>query len=245
LTDLADAYAEVQSRLAATVLALDDQQRGTVLTACPDWTVADVMAHLAGGVVDVTSGGAQELRGLNLLDQWRDEAVARARDALTGREVLQRRGRTLESVVDEWRRASTLLFAMLRGEAEFPPDSFLFAGNILTNDVVVHEGDVREAIGLDVAPEGHATSAALQAYAFSLDNRLRVTGLPALALRYESKERVVGEGVPTASVTASRTTLVRMLASRLAPDEMCDLDWEGDPRPYLAVIPEYGPSNDT
>jgi hypothetical protein len=148
-------------------------------------------------------------------------------------------------VIDEWRQASGLLFAMLRGEADYPPDSFPFAGNILANDVVVHEGDIREALGIDPAPEGHATSAALQAYAFSLDHRLRVVGLPALALRYGGKERVVGEGVPAASVTASRTTLVRMLASRLAPDEMRDLGWNGDPQPYLAVIPEYGPSNHT
>jgi uncharacterized protein (TIGR03083 family) len=245
LTDLADAYAEVQSRLAATVLALDDQQRGALVPACPDWTIADVVAHLAGGVVDVTSGEAEELRGLDLMDQWHDATVARARDSLTSREVLQRRGHAIESVIDEWRQASRLLFAMIRGEAEFPPDAFPFAGNILTNDVVVHEGDVREALGLDVAPEGVATSAALQAYAFSLDSRLRALHLPALVLRYEGKERLVGEGVPAASVMASRTTLVRMLASRLAPHEMRDLDWSGDPQPYLAVIPEYGPSTHT
>jgi hypothetical protein len=134
---------------------------------------------------------------------------------------------------------------MLRGDIPYPADTFPFAGNILINDVVVHEGDIREAVGLGVAPEIHATSAALLAYAFSLDNRIRVSGLPALVLRYGAKERVVGAGDPVATVTASRTTLVRMLASRLRAHEIRDLEWDGDPQPYLAVIPEYGPSTST
>jgi hypothetical protein len=106
----------------------------------------------------------------------------------------------------------------------------------------VHEGDVREAVGLGVAPEIYATSAALLAYSFSLDSRIRATGLPAIVLRYGTKERVVGDGDTAASVSASRTTLVRMLASRLTSDEIRALEWDGDPEPYLAIIPEYGPT---
>jgi uncharacterized protein (TIGR03083 family) len=242
VTDLADAYAEIQSRLTETVLALDEHQCQTRVPACPDWTVADVMAHLAGGMVDVTSGDALELRGMDLLDQWRDEAVAEARDSLTAREVRERRGRSVGSMVGEWRDASEVLLPMLRGHVAYPPDAFPFAGNVLMNDVVVHEGDVREAVGLGVAPEIYATSAALLAYSFSLDSRIRATGLPAIVLRYGTKERVVGDGDTAASVSASRTTLVRMLASRLTSDEIRALEWDGDPEPYLAIIPEYGPT---
>jgi uncharacterized protein (TIGR03083 family) len=244
VTDLADAYVEIQARLTETVLALDAGQRQTRIPACPEWTVVEVMAHLAGGVVDVTSGNAPELQGMDLLDQWRDDAVAEARDSLTAREVRERRGRSLESTVDEWRAATTRLRPMLRGEVTYPPDLFPFAGNILINDVVVHEGDVREAVGLGVAPEIYATSAALLAYSFSLDNRIRTAGLPAMALRYSGKERVFGDGEPAVAVSASRTTLVRMLASRLRPDDIRALEWDGDPEPYLAVIPEYGPAKD-
>ena len=62
-----------------------------------------------------------------------------------------------------------------------------------------------------------ATSAALGAYAFSLDNRLR----------------------------ADRTTLVRMLASRLGPHEIVALDWNADSEPVLPVLPEHGPVRTT
>ena len=239
--DLADAYAEVQSRLITTVVALDEHQRTLQVPACSAWTVADDVSHLAGGTVDVTTGHAPELNGMSLLEQWRDNSVAIARDALTAREVRERRGRTLESVVEEWQRATATLFPMLRGEVAYPPDTFPFAGNILMNDVVVHEGDIREALGLDAGPEIDATSIALAAYAFSLGHRLRASGLPALGLRYGDKERIVGDGKAAAGVTATRTTLVRMLASRLHAPEIRSLDWEGDPEPYLAVIPEYGP----
>lgn len=241
MADLADAYGEIQPRLIGTVLALDVGQREARVPACPDWTVTDVMSHLAGGVVDVTSGNAPELRGMNLMDQWRDDGVATGRDLMTARQVRERRGRTVESIVDEWRDATDSLLPMLRGEAAFPADAFPFAGNILVNDLVVHEGDVREAVGLAPAPEIHATSAALLAYAFSLDNRIRASELPALALRYGGKERLVGDGDPVAAVSASRTVLVRMLASRLTADEIRALDWDGDPEGHLAVIPEYGP----
>jgi uncharacterized protein (TIGR03083 family) len=241
MADLADAYTEIQSRLIETVLGLDDDARQTRVPACPEWTVADVVAHLAGGMVDVTSGNAAELQGMNLMDQWRDEGVANARDSLTAREVRERRGLGWEETVEEWRASAALLLPMLRGEVPFPADSFPFAGNILVNDLVVHEGDVREAVGLAVAPETHATSAALMAYGFSLESRIREMGMPALALRYGDKHRVLGDGNVGASVSASRTTLVRMLASRLGEDQIRALDWDGNAEPYLAIIPEYGP----
>jgi uncharacterized protein (TIGR03083 family) len=243
MADLADAYVEIQSRLIEVVLALDEPARRTPVPACPAWTVADVVAHLAGGTVDVVTGNAPELRDMNLLDQWRDDAVAHARDSLTGREVEERRGRSLESVIDEWREATERLLPMLRDEVAFPADVFPFAGHILTNDVVVHDGDIREALGLGVAPEIRATSAALAAYSFSLDARLREVGAPAVALRYGAGEKVLGAGEPAASVTADRTTLVRMLASRLTADQIRALDWDGDPEPYVGVLPEYGPAH--
>src|SRR5206468_11407241 len=109
VTDLADAYIEVQARLIATVLALDIGGREARVPACPEWTVTDVMSHLAGGVVDVTSGKAAELRGINLMDQWRDQDVATARDLMTARQVRERRGRSIESIVDEWRDATESL----------------------------------------------------------------------------------------------------------------------------------------
>jgi hypothetical protein len=44
-------------------------------------------------------------------------------------------------------------------------------------------------------------------------------------------------------LTADRTTLVRLVASRLTSEEILSLDWEGDPTPYLGLVPEYGPAH--
>lgn len=130
------------------------------------------------------------------MEQWRDDAVATGRGLMTAAKVSERRDRSVESLVDEWRNASAALLSMLRGETAFPADALPFAGNILVNDLVAREGDVRRTLGLGLASEGHATSAALWTYAVSPGNRIRKSGLPAIALRYGSKQRVVGGGDP-------------------------------------------------
>ncbi|GAA3673367.1 hypothetical protein GCM10022237_36290 [Nocardioides ginsengisoli] len=93
---------------------------------------------------------------------------------------------------------------------------------IAINDVVVHEGDLHEAIGLDRPPVVQATSLALAGYGFSLDHRVRKAGLPAVAFAYDGKRRVFGEGEPAAVVSADRPVLVRLLASQMTSDERRD-----------------------
>ncbi|HET6214793.1 MAG TPA: hypothetical protein VFE14_18140, partial [Micromonosporaceae bacterium] len=64
--------------------------------------------------------------------------------------------------------------------------------------------------------------------------------LPAFAVRYGEKSRVVGNGEPAATVTADRYELVRMFAGRRSRRQIAAMDWAGDPTPYLPIIPAYG-----
>lgn len=241
MIDIVAAYVEVRERLLRVVLdpAIDVE---TPVPACPAWLVRDVVAHLAGGVVDVTTGHAPEFfAGMNLLDQWRDEKVARARDALTARQVQERRDSSMATLADEWRRASERLVPILRGETPVAPPLPPFVGAVLVNDIVVHEGDIRAALGLARAPETAALSLALAGYSLSLDHRIRALGLPALILGYAGKDRRLGEGEAGATVRADRHELVRTLAGRRTRDQILALDWDGNPYPYLDIMSEYGP----
>jgi hypothetical protein len=193
-------------------------------------------------VVDAITGNVAELNGSDLLYQWRDQDVARARDSLTGREVAERVGRSLPSLVEEWRDATTALMPIMRGERPFPePVPSIFSG-VLINDVVVHEGDIRLALGLQPVERGAALSLAIAGYGFSLDYRIRALGLAPLMLEYDDRQRRFGGDADVgATLRASRYELIRCLASRRAASDIRNYEWTGDPEPYIPILPEYGP----
>lgn len=241
MADVGAAYVEVMERFIAAVTE-PGVDVDTSVGACPGWSVRDVVAHHVGAMVDLTTGNVSEFGTFErLLDQWRDDDVARDRDAMTARQVEERRSRTVEQLVAEWREAAQALLPMLRGDISFPPSVAVFAGSVAINDVVVHEGDVRAALGLERAPESVALGLALRGYAFSLEHRIRERELPALVLAYAGKELTLGDGDVGGRVAADRFELVRAMAGRRTADEIRELSWEGDPTPYLPVISEYGP----
>jgi uncharacterized protein (TIGR03083 family) len=54
--DLAGMYRETRERLAGLVAGLDKAQLGTPVPACPGWSVADVVGHLAAIPEDALAG---------------------------------------------------------------------------------------------------------------------------------------------------------------------------------------------
>jgi uncharacterized protein (TIGR03083 family) len=238
MVDVGAAYAEVQQRLADLVSGLSSDELATRTVSCPAWTVQDVFAHHVGVLADIHADNLKELGDpTRLLAQWRDPQVALDRDTMTARQVEERRGRSVDELLDEWERAATVL-----SDGPLPGDPTGMLPFVAVNDVVVHEGDIREALGLEAAPEVAATAIALASYGATFDRRLRELQLPAGAFAYAGNTRLFGDGEPEATVAADRTTLVRMLASRLPPDAIRDLDWTGPAGPFLAAIPEYGRS---
>jgi len=242
MADAGTAYAEVQQRMTELVASLTPDQLAQRVPACPDWTVQDLVAHHCAVVTELADGALAELGdAARLLDQNTDPVVAADRDAMTARQVVERRDRPISLILADWAQTTERITPMLRGEVPFAEGIGPMGASIAVNDVVVHEGDLHEALGLAAPPVVHATSLALAAYGFALDYRLRKAGLPAISFEYDGKQRTFGEGEPAALLRADRTTLVRVLASRLTPDQILALAWQGDPRPYLDLIPEYGP----
>ncbi len=209
----------------------------TAVPACPGWHVRDVLAHVAGLAQDAADGTVPPL---DLLEQWRDDTVAAGRDAMTAAQVRRAGSAGVAQLSASWRSVMVRLGPMLRGEVAFSDPAPVAMGAVLVTDLVVHDQDVRGALGLDHAPDGPATALALATYGFGVDYRIRQLGLPALALRAGGRERVLGEGPPGATVSAERFELVRALAGRRSRAQILGLDWDGDPEPYLGIIPAYG-----
>jgi len=88
--------------------------------ACPDWTARDLLSHMVGLASDVLDG-----------DEPDDH-----HPGWTARQVEQRRGRDVTTLVAEWRSLADALVGWMRENGSRP-----------LNDVVIHEQDLRGALG--------------------------------------------------------------------------------------------------
>jgi uncharacterized protein (TIGR03083 family) len=241
MIDLAAAYEETHDHLVEIVLALDDSALKTVVPASPAWSVKDVVAHVTGIAGDVAHGLTPP--DLDILEAWRNPEQAAKRDAMTAKQVEDRRGSALQQVLDEWSGHLEKLLPMLRGEEPFAR-GLPFVGHVVNTDLAVHSQDVRGAVGVPGDRDSAGVGIGLGGYSFGLDLRIRALGLPPLAIRYGDKERVLGDGGPAATVEAERFEIFRALSGRRSRDQILGMSWTGDPEPYLPLIPAYGERTD-
>jgi uncharacterized protein (TIGR03083 family) len=210
----------------------------TPVPASPQWTVRDVVAHLTG----LASTGADGTfpSDLNLLEQFRDDDVVAARNTFADGQVERRLMTSPVDVVAEWDAIEPILLDRIRGDVtgvDPLPSGF---DAVLVADICVHGDDVASALGRTPDRTSPASGIAFATYAFGVDYRLRVLGLPALTFRYGGKERTVGDGPPHATVSADRWELLRVVAGRRSRSQIEALAWTGDPDPYLGLLPAYG-----
>jgi uncharacterized protein (TIGR03083 family) len=232
--DFAGAYADARRRL-VELAEREEARLATPVPACPDWTVRDVLAHLAGVAADATTGGY--FRGV--IDAWRDPRLALARDAWTAAQVASRRGRPLHELIAEWANWAARLEPMLAGAVPPPAGSPAWLLPAPVGDLAVHLHDVRGALGRPGDRDAPATRLGLRMYARWLGQRLGETGRPALRLRAGEREWVEGAGVPAATLTAEPFELFRALSGRRSADQLLALAWDGSPEPYLGVFSPY------
>jgi uncharacterized protein (TIGR03083 family) len=234
--EIQDIYAAQQAGLCALVLEHADRSTDRV-PACPDWRVRDVLAHVSGLARDVVTGN---LPTMDLLEQWRDDEVAGTRDSMTAEQVGRTSDRSVGSLAADWGESTAALLPMLSGTVPFPEPAPFGLGAILVTDLAIHDQDVRTALGVPRGPDGPAHSLALAAYGFGVDYRIRQLGLGALGLRYGDSVRVLGVGEPAATVAADQFELLRAFGGRRSRAQIRAYEWEGDPEPYLSIIPAYG-----
>ena len=117
-------WVDAQRRVIDLVGGLDAQQGERRVPACPDWTVRDLFSHMVGLGVDVLAG-----------DEPNDH-----NSTWTQRQVDERRGHDLTTLVEEWRGVTEPMQAYMRERGTRP-----------LGDLVIHEQDLRGAIGVSGA----------------------------------------------------------------------------------------------
>jgi uncharacterized protein (TIGR03083 family) len=127
MTDWAAVYRANIDAVTALAETLSNEQLSLRVPATPEWTVHDVLAHLAGGPADL------------LADRMDDAPTP----TWTERHVDERAARTPADLMDEMRGNLAAVVATLDGN-ERPA---------IVWDCTVHHADLHEALGLGVPPE--------------------------------------------------------------------------------------------
>lgn len=120
MTDPVAAWSAAHERVCALVASLAADQVEARVPACPDWTVRDLLSHVVGLGADVLAGDEPD----DHHQTW------------TAAQVDARRDRSAAELIAEWRALAPDLVAWMREHGSRP-----------LNDVVVHEQDLRSAVG--------------------------------------------------------------------------------------------------
>lgn len=236
MADLGEVYTTAREELADFVSSLSEEELARPVPATPEWSIAEVVAHVTGVVERVAAGdfprefffsmGSE--RGVAVLNEW------------TGRHLAGRRERSLAGLLDEWEDTTAAIMPMIRGDAPWPDDVLPFADRVLTTDLAVHQQDVYGALGIVRGRDSVPVRIGLATYAAGVDLRIKASGGPALRLVTESKEVLAGTGEPVATVHAPRFELFRALSGRRSPEQVRAYEWDGDPGPFLELFYPYG-----
>lgn len=236
MADLGATYDDTRRKISEYVRALDERDLERRLPAAPEWTVRDVIAHLAGDVACILAGDFPqeffaafgEPDGVASLNRW------------THSQVESRRSRSLDDVLDEWETESKVIVEMMDGSRPWPEGIPPFGSIILLTDVTVHQQDIYGAFGEERDRDAPAIRIANAGYIVGMGWRLAPAGIPPLRVVSGDSERTTGEGEPAATVRASRFEMFRALSGRRNPDQIAAYDWDGDPTPYLPYFYPYG-----
>ncbi len=128
--ELADAYGALRVRCLELGRSLSDEQAALMSPCCPEWSVKDLYAHMAGVATDILDGNIEEAA----TEAWADAQVTRrAHDSLA-------------EICDEWERAGAEVEGIVRKIGDQIMPQFYI-------DAWSHEWDIRQALGPVAAAE--------------------------------------------------------------------------------------------
>jgi len=210
-------YRDARGRLTRLVGALTGEQLRTPVPATSAWTVHELVAHLVGGAADTASGRLDGAPG----DEW------------TARHVAERRQRPVGELLAEWELVGPTVELSLTGEVRGPN---------LAADIICHEGDLHEALGLP-RPDRHHWQSVLEAMMGLLGRRLRQPGT--LVIRDEQdQEWRFGGGDPHTLLSSDGYELLRGTFSRRSQRQIAGWNWTPTPAARIHRFGAFGPRED-
>jgi len=210
-------YRGARGRLTRLGGALTGEQLRTPVPATSAWTVHELVAHLVGGAADTASGRLDGAPG----DKW------------TARHVAERRQRPVCELLAEWELVGPTVELSLTGEVRGPN---------LAADIICHEGDLHEALGLP-RPDRNHWQPVLEAMMGLLGRRLRQPGT--LVIRDEQdQEWRFGEGDPHTLLSTDGYELLRGTFSRRSQRQIAGWNWTPTPAARIRRFGAFGPRED-
>jgi len=193
--ELTAAYQELRQRCIALGRSLTAEQAATMSPCCPEWSVKDLFAHLAGVPVDILEGNTENAATA----EWADAQVARRSED------------SLDQILDEWEATAAGLDPLLTSMALDIDPRFFF-------DCWTHEWDLRQALALEAKPDMTLPAFLLPQIAARLTEAGAQHDFDPVAIVIgtdgESPRVVIGDGEPIAELSMSLFEFTRMLPGR-------------------------------
>jgi uncharacterized protein (TIGR03083 family) len=211
------AYAATRRRIRDLLGDLSDGDADRIVPACPDWTVNDLCAHLAGVAADLAGR------------RWPGEDV----QAWVDGQVAARRGRSVASLLDEWDEAGPAF------EAGIVARPAAFAG--LLYDIVAHEHDLRHTLGHPGARDTDGVRGSVFLELGILERDLATQGFAAVEILADGQRYVAGSGdiglrLDLNDHPHGAFELIRVLGSRRSLSQLAGYRWEGDWQAFLPAL---------
>lgn len=204
------AYTGCRERITALTRGLDPESSAAPVPTCPDWTVHDVVAHVAGVVDDALAG---RLDGV-------------ATDPWTAAQVDARRGRPVDEILAEWEAVAPAFAGLL--------DDIGDTGRQAVADVVTHEHDIRTALAVPGARDSDAVHVAVGWVAPLF---VGVVAEHGITLRVAAGDgRSWGDAGAGVTLNGEPFELLRAMTGRRSTDQLRKMQWDGDAE---AVLPAF------
>lgn len=211
--DVGAAYRDLRERVTAFLAGLSEAQWGQVVPHCPEWTVRQTVAHLAGVIDDAVN---QNMEGV-------------ATPAWTQTQVNKRSVHTGPAIVEEWNTFAPFVEAVATQRG--------MALSQLLFDAATHEHDLRHALSVPGARNSTAIAVAVGFVTRRLADR--PGGSPIhIVIDGERWSGDDAETVPT--LTASAFDVVRSVGSRRARQQVEALQWSTRDPVTLDALPFFG-----
>ncbi|MEZ0362852.1 maleylpyruvate isomerase family mycothiol-dependent enzyme [Mycobacterium sp. pUA109] len=221
ISDAAAAYRLVYERIDAPLRGRAGVAELPV-PACPDWTVRQIVAHLAGV--------AQDILALNMEGKAADSWVQAQVDRLGGNSV--------DELLDLWGQMIDPVTARL---------AFQESACQLVFDTLTHEHDIRGALGQPGSRAGDLPFEAALGFLTTMGDLInREAGLPALRLTTPTLGSVHLGDPHTApgqvALSISDFEALRALGGRRSVAQLLALPWQGDPTNSLPAFTHWLPT---
>jgi len=240
MAEIVDIYERVRQDVSELVAGLEPDRLEQPVPATPGWSIRDVVAHLAADASYLIKGNFPrqffdsfgDAEGVVVLNQW------------TAGQIEERKDRSLEEILQEWKASATDLALMMRGEKSWPEGIVPFADRVILTDAAVHQQDIFGALGIERARDDAPIKIGLSGYIATMGWRLAPAGIPPLRFDLAEKSYAAGDGEPGATVRATRFEFFRAMSGRRSPEQIAAYEWEGDPEPYIPYFYPYGMRQD-